>query len=101
MKKKANRYQQESREDPQQSSIELDPSETKESLDLPPSINVVSTGYKPSKPGALSLEERAITPVRFFKICSHIKILKEKALKLHSHSVNLTLARRSCLKLGI
>ncbi|VDN96633.1 unnamed protein product [Rodentolepis nana] len=60
MKKKANRYQQGSREDSQQTSVDLDSSETKESLDVPSGL--ASTGYKLSKPGALSVEERAITP---------------------------------------
>nr|CDS16594.1 protein unc 79 [Echinococcus granulosus] len=60
--KKVNRCHQDSRDELQQSSVHKDSTEMKESLEVPFSLTLASTGYKPFKPGAVSLEERAILP---------------------------------------
>ncbi|KAL5962759.1 hypothetical protein TSMEX_009537, partial [Taenia solium] len=60
--KKVSRSHQDSRDEPQQMSLHKDSTETKEALEVPLSLTLSSTGYKPSKPGAVSLEERAISP---------------------------------------
>lgn len=61
--KKVSRSHQDSRDELQQMSLNKDSTEMKESLEVPLSLALASTGYKPSKPGAVSLEERAISPV--------------------------------------
>ncbi|VDM19042.1 unnamed protein product [Hydatigera taeniaeformis] len=61
--KKVSRSHQDSRDESQLTSAYKDSSEMKESLEVPLSLSLASaTGYKPSKPGAVSLEERAISP---------------------------------------
>ncbi|KAL5112757.1 hypothetical protein TcWFU_008571 [Taenia crassiceps] len=60
--KKVSRCHQDSRDEPQQMSLYKDSTETKELLEVPLSLTLASAGYKPSKPGAVSLEERAISP---------------------------------------
>lgn len=72
MRKRLN-SQQGSRDESQHTLLDEDSSETKESLDVPPSFSHLPKLYKPSKPGAVSLEERAIAPVCTFLVILDVK----------------------------
>uniref|UniRef100_A0A5K3EWM3 Protein kinase domain-containing protein n=1 Tax=Mesocestoides corti TaxID=53468 RepID=A0A5K3EWM3_MESCO len=73
MRKKCRRQQQHIRDEPQETSIDHDSTETKESSEVPFSLKVASTGYKHSKPGAVSQEEKAIAPPTVVETCAERK----------------------------